>query len=406
MSKSSLGWLCTAGVVFLCSCSRRDTMEAKGDPPQATVVAVAKAKHEDLSRQLVLTAEFRPYQEIDLHAKVAGYVKKIYVDVGDRVKEGQLLAVLEIPEMKDDLTRAAAAQRRSMAEVERARDELVRSQSSHEASHLSYARLASVIKLRPNLVAQQEIDEALARDRVSEAQIASAKEALAAAEQGVQVASADEEKVKTLAAYSRITAPFGGVITKRYADTGAMIQAGTASQTQTMPVARLSADQLLRLVLPAPESVVPRIHVGEPVTVNVHSLNRSYEGRVARFSGKIDIGTRTMETEIDVPNPGFVLKPGMYAEAALTLDRRVDALAVPVQALNVNGQSTTVFLVSPENKIEERPVTLGIETPNRVEILSGIKENDLVVVGSRSQLKAGQRVEPKVVDPASFSGAE
>ena len=146
--------------------------------------------------------------------------------------------------------------------------------------------------------------------------------------------------------------------------------------------------------------------MGEPVTVTVHSLNRSYEGRVARFSGKIDIGTRTMETEIDVPNPGFVLKPGMYAEAALTLDRRADALAVPVQALSVDGQGTTVFVVSPENKIEERPVTLGIETPNRVEILSGIKENDLVVVGSRSQLKAGQRVEPKVVDPASFSGAE
>ncbi len=122
-----------------------------------------------------------------------------------------------------------------------------------------------------------------------------------------------------------------------------MIQAGTASQTQTMPVARLSEDQLLRLVLPVPESVVPRIHVGEPVTVNVHSLNRGYEGRVARFSGKIDLATRTMETEIDVPNRGFVLKPGMYAEAALTLDRRADALAVPVQALSVNGQSTAVF---------------------------------------------------------------
>ena len=201
MLKSSVGWLCIAGVVFLCSCSRRDTMEARSDPPQATVVAVAKAKHEDLSRQLTLTAEFRPFQEIDIHSKVAGYVKKIYVDVGDRVQEGQLLAVLEIPEMQDDITRAVGAQRRSLAELARARDELVRSQSAHEASHLSYTRLASVIKVRPNLVAQQEIDEALARDRVSEAQIASAKEALAAAEQGVQVARADEEKVKTLAAY-------------------------------------------------------------------------------------------------------------------------------------------------------------------------------------------------------------
>jgi len=116
MLKSSVGWLCIAGVVFLCSCSRRDTMEARSDPPQATVVAVAKAKHEDLSRQLTLTAEFSPFQEIDVHSKVAGYVKKIYVDVGDRVQEGQLLAVLEIPEMQDDITRAVAAQRRSLAD--------------------------------------------------------------------------------------------------------------------------------------------------------------------------------------------------------------------------------------------------------------------------------------------------
>src|SRR5256886_1767361 len=119
MLKSSVGWLCIAGVVFMCSCSRRDTMEARSDPPQATVVAVAKAKHEDLSRQLTLTAEFRPFQEIDVHSKVAGYVKKIYVDVGDRVQEGQLLAVLEIPEMQDDITRAVAAQRRSLAELAR-----------------------------------------------------------------------------------------------------------------------------------------------------------------------------------------------------------------------------------------------------------------------------------------------
>src|SRR5436853_6048110 len=142
MLKSSVGWLCIAGVVFLCSCSRRDTMEARSDPPQATVVAVAKAKHEDLSRQLTLTAEFSPFQEIDVHSKVAGYVKKIYVDVGDRVQEGQLLAVLEIPEMQDDITRAVAAPRRSLAELASARDELVRSQSAHEASHLSYTRLA------------------------------------------------------------------------------------------------------------------------------------------------------------------------------------------------------------------------------------------------------------------------
>jgi RND family efflux transporter MFP subunit len=338
---------------------------------------------------------------------VAGFVKKIYVDVGDRVKEGQLLTVLEIPEMQDDLTRALAAKRRSSADLERARDELLRSQSSHEASHLSYARLAEVIKKRPNLVAQQEIDDALARDRVSEAQVSAAREALAAAEQGVQVATADEEKIKTMSAYARITAPFAGVISKRYADTGAMIQAGTASQTQAMPVVRLAEDHLLRLVLPVPESVVPRVRVGTPVAVRVPSLNRTFEGKVARFTSQVQLSTRTMDTEVDVPNSALLLKPGMYAEASLVLEQRDDALAIPIQAVNLGDQKkSTVFLVTPDNQIEERPVKLGIETPTKVEVLSGIAENDLVVVSGRGSVRPGERVEPKIVDLAALKGGE
>jgi RND family efflux transporter MFP subunit len=400
-------WLVAPAIVCLGGCGRKDAAEAKSDPPRAVTVAVAKAKHEDLSRELVLTAEFRPFQEIDVHSKVAGFVKKIYVDVGDRVKEGQLLTVLEIPEMQDDLTRALAAKRRSSAELERARDELVRSQSSHEASHLSYARLAEVIKKRPNLVAQQEIDDALARDRVSEAQVSAAREALASAEQGVQVASADEDKIKTMAAYARITAPFAGVISKRYADTGAMIQAGTASQTQAMPVVRLAEDRLLRLVLPVPESVVPRVRVGTPVAVRVPSLNRTFAGKVARFTSQVQLSTRTMDTEVDVPNPELLLKPGMYAEASLVLEQRDDALAIPIQAVNLGDQKkSTVFLVTPDNLIEERAVKLGIETPTKVEVLSGIAENALVVVSGRGGIWPGERVEPKIVDLAALKGGE
>ena len=389
-------WLLSISVV--CSCSRQQRIEAKGDSPKPITVAVARATFADLSRQLVLTAEFRPYQEVDVHAKVAGYLKKINVDVGDRVSRGQLLGDLEIPEMADDLTRAMAAERRSNAELERARDELTRANAAHEATHSSYARLASVIKARPNLVAQQEIDDALARDRVTEAQIAAAKSAIAAAEQQVQVSRADQDKVKTLNAYSRITAPFAGVVTKRYADTGAMIQAGTASQSQAMPVVRISENDVLRLVLPAPESVVPRIHIGSAVEVRVPTLNRTFQGKVARFSGEVQSSTRTMETEVDVPNPTLVLMPGMYAEALLTLERRRDALAVPVQAIATQDNKATVLLVNGAGVIEARSVTVGLETPSKVEILAGLRQNDLVVIGSRSRLRVGQRVQPKVME--------
>ncbi len=389
-------------LALIISCSRQIQVEARGDPAQIITVAVARATLADLSHDLVLTAEFRPFQEIDVHAKVAGYVKKMYVDVGDRVKEGQLLAVLEIPEMANDLARASAGTRRSDADVLRARDELRRTESAHDAAHLSYTRLAAVSKARPNLVAQQELDDSQARDLVSEAQVAAAKSALASSEQQVQVSSADEDKVKTLNAYARITAPFAGVITKRYADTGAMVQQGTASQTQAMPVVRLSENSLLRLVLPVPETVVPSIHIGEPVEVRVPSLNRSFQGKVARFSDRVQFSTRTMETEVDVANPSLVLIPGMYAEAHLTLEKKTQVLAVPVQAIAGHESNPAVLVVNADKRLEERAVKRGLETAGRVEILAGLHESEMVVVGSRSQLKAGQQVEPKVVDPGEL----
>lgn len=392
-------------VVALSSCSRPSRIEAKSEPAKVVTVAVAKARPEDLSRDMIMTAEFRPYQEIDVHAKMAGYLKKIYVDVGDRVKAGQLLATLEIPELADELQQASATKKRSDAEVLRAQGEIQRSEAAHAATHSSYSRLASVIKVRPNLVAQQEIDEALARDRGSEAQLAAARASLSAAEQQVLVSKASEQRVRTMIEYSRITAPFSGVITKRFADTGAMIQAGTASQTQAMPLVRLSQNDRLRLVLAVPESIVPRIRTGAPVEVNVESLGKTFSGTVSRFAGRIQASTRTMETEVDVPNPRLVLIPGMYASVVLNIDRKDDALAVPLQAVADHENRPSVFIVNAEKRIEERPVRLGIETPTKVEVLSGLHANELVVVGSRNQLRPGQKVETKLIELAESKGA-
>src|SRR5262249_4238658 len=157
------------------------------------------------------------------------------VDVGDRVKQGDLLAILEVPEMADDLRRASANVDRAEADVARAKDELQRAQSAHEIAHLSFERLSGVAKQKPGLIAQQEIDHARSKDLLAEAQVSAAKSGLTAATQQVHVNGADVQKVKTLIDYTRVTAPFTGVITKRFADLGSMIQAGTASQTQAMP---------------------------------------------------------------------------------------------------------------------------------------------------------------------------
>ncbi len=381
-------------MILLCfvaaSCARVETKAA--DTPAAVTVAVAKAAPEDLSRDLVLTAEFRPFQEVDVMAKVAGYVKVINVDVGDRVKQGQVLATLEIPEMADDRTRAQASVERSQAEVARARDDLQRAESTHDNAHVTYTRLLGVSKQRPGLIAQQEIDDAQSKDLVAEAQIAAAKSNLAAAEQQVHVNTAELQKVKTMFEYTRVTAPFAGVVTKRFADTGSMIQAGTASNTQAMPLVRLSENSLLRLILPVPESAVSTVHIGQAVDVRVPSMNRNFPGRVARFSDKVAVATRTMDTEVDVPNPSLVLIPGMYAEVNLALDRRKGVLAIPIAAVDA-GQ---VMVVTPENRVEVRKVELGLETAAKVEIRSGLNAGEMVVIGSRSGLQAGQEVRPKL----------
>jgi RND family efflux transporter MFP subunit len=394
-------------LVALCSCDRKpEAEEPRAGTPVSSlppVVAVARAGPADLIKTVVLTAEFRPFQEIEVHAKVSGYVKQIMVDVGDRVVAGQTLAILEVPEMSDDVARAQASSKRSEAEVQHARDELAQAQAGYDAAHLTYQRLADVNKQRPNLIAQQEIDDARGKDLAAEAGVSAAKSALAAAQQQVQVSQVDQQRTNTMLAYSKITAPFAGVISKRYADTGAMIQAGTASQTQALPLVRLSEIGKLRLVLPVPESMVSKIHLGEVVEVRVPSLNRSFPGTVSRFSDTVSTATRTMETEVDVLNPGLTLVPGMYAEANLTLDRRQKALAIPLMAVSTQGDKSSVFVVTAENKVEERQVKLGIQTANRTEVVAGLHDGDLVVVGNRSQIQPGLQVTPKQIEMAKVS---
>jgi len=314
-----------------------------------------------------VAAEFRPYSEIDLHSKVSGYVKQIYVDIGDKVKPGQLLAVLELPELQDDLDHAIAARQRAQAD--------------YKDVHLAYQRMIEVNKEHPNLIAQQDLDTAEAKDATAQGALAGAK--------------SEVEKYQTLWSYTRITAPFGGVITKRYADPGALIQAGTASQTQAMPLVRLSDNNLLRLDFPVSVDYVRGVKLNAPLSVTVGSLGgRTYTGKIARFSNKVDDSTRTMIVEMEVPNPHLELVPGMYANVTLRVDERTNALAIPVEAVQPGGKS--VLVVNPVHQVEERAVSLGIETPAKYEILSGLSDGDLVMVGNPAQVSVGQKVEPRI----------
>lgn len=399
--------ICTAILAAsTAGCGRPDARAAERTPGGAPTVAAARIERGDVAQVLTVAAEFRPFQEIEVHAKVAGFLKSISVDVGDHVREGQLLAVLEIPELQADIRQDEAAVKRAMEEINRAQADLERTQSAHEVAHLGAARLSNVMKARPNLIAQQDIDEAMGRDRVAEAQVATAQAALASAREQLEIAKAAQSKTQTLFDYARITAPFSGVVTRRYADPGAMIQAGTSSQTQAMPIVRLSESDRLRLVIPVPESAVSRVRVGSPVDVAVQSLGRTVSGTVARFSDRLDTETRTMRVEVDVANRDGELVPGMYANAMLVLNEAKGALVAPVQALDRTETGSRVMVIGRDGTLETRTVSLGLEAADRVEVRTGLKEGDMVVVGSRAQLKAGSVVVPKVVAAAPAAGGE
>jgi RND family efflux transporter MFP subunit len=392
----------------LLSCARGNgEAEASGgvttNSSETLVVPVAKVGRSTLSTDLVLTGEFLPYQEIDVMAKEAGYIKSIGVDIGDRVKAGQKLAELEIPEMQDDITHANAAVEASEADITTARNDLARAKAAFDIAHLSYTRILEVSKREVGLVPQQEVDEAHSRELGAEAQVSAAISTLDAAQRKTSMSKADQARWLTLQKYTVISAPFTGVITKRYANTGAMIQQGISSDTQAMPVVRLSQNDLLRLILPVPESAVPGIRIGETVDVTVNSLQKTFPGRVTRFENKISMATRTMDTEVDVPNSDYILIPGMYAEVNLRLKQSKNALTVPIDAIDEAGSSPTIYAVQ-DSTVRIVPVTTGIRTAVEEEVRSGIQEGDLVIIGRHTGLKEGQRVRTRLM-PAPTQGS-
>jgi len=402
--------LIAAGAGLLASCSNSEKVQANnpGDPGSATAqvsVGVTKVGRKALERTLALSSELVPYQVIDVYAKESGYVKELNVDYGSRVQKDQVMATLDIPELQSQLQQDDAAIKTAQNQVSHAQNELSRVKAQYTALHLQYDRLNKVSQSKPGLVAQQEVDDAQGKDLAADAQVEASQSNLEVTQSQLESARAKREHDQVLFDYAKITAPFAGVVTQRYANLGMLMQAGTSSSTQATPLVRLSQDDRFRLVIPVPESYVHYIHLNDPVSVMVPSLNHTFPGKVARFSVDVQEDTRTMHTEVDVMNPNRILLPGLYAEATITLEKKNNTLAVPIQAVD-QGDRNTVYVVTPSNKIEIRPITLGIQTATDAEVLSGLKEGESIVVSDRSGLKAGQDVQPKVIELVQYQGQE
>src|SRR5438445_8473321 len=324
--------------------SAEPTKEAT--PPVA--VQVVQPKRGSITRNITLPGEIKPYQQATLYAKVAGYLKTITVDKGDRVKEGGLIADIEVPEMLADLARYKA-------EV--------------EVAELDYKRLSESQKKLPDLVVPQTVDNARGK---------------------LDVAKASLERTETLLGFARITAPFSGVITKRMVDPGAFIPAATSgSAAQNAALFTLMDFSKVRVQVAVPEPEVPFIQNGLPVKITVEELpGRAFEGSITRYAQALDDATKTMLAEIDLPNPKADLPPGMYATLRLIVERQPDVLIIPTDALVVEKTRNSVFTVA-DNKAKRLTVKTGFNDAGQVEILEGLSLNQPVILLGKQVLSDG-----------------
>ena len=370
------------------------TSRTSAAPQEVPIVAASRAVRMDMRNDVTLTAELEPYYEVDVMAKEAGYIRHMLVDIGDHVRAGQLLCVLEIPELQDDLQRAKADVQTATAVQSAAEQDRKRAMAAEAIAHLSYTRILDVSKKEPGLVPLQEVDVAHSRDLEAEAQVASAEQNVQASISRLQAAKSVLDHEIALFAYTKIVSPLNGVVTQRFASDGAMIQAGTSSSTQAMPVVHVAQDDVLRLMLPVPEAYVGTIHNGQPVSITLPALNRSFSGKVTRFADRVQASTRTMTAEVDLKNTTRDLIPGMYAQVQLNLADAPDAVAVPVAAVDGTGKECKVYVVDSAGLVHVRAVETGIQNPQFVQVVSGIQPGEGVILGSHSGLQDGQKVQP------------
>lgn len=385
--------------IVSCHSADKDTASAAALPS----ARVAVAQRGDISHVLTLAGQFQPYQVVDIHPKVSGYMKRINVDIGDIVHQGETLAILEVPELRAQLESSVFQLKQSQEEIARAQQEINRAKALNYALHAESVRLQQAAATRPGLIAQQELDNANAKDLDSQAQVDAAKAAMAAAEQHAESARAENERYQALENYTNVTAPIAGVVIWRYADTGALIQGGTNSNDSTLPIVRLSQSALLRLRLPVPEDDVKFIHQGDLFQVRVDAVNRSFTGKVARFTRSVNFETRTMETEIDVDNKDLSIAPGMYANTMLQLATEHDVVTVPMEALVLvaPGQSA-VYVLDDDNRVHIRRVETGLEGQKLAEIAHGLSPGERVILGGQEKYQEGEQVSPFVQSsPAS-----
>ena len=367
-------------VLFVSACSDRTRADSSSTQPRPdglrARVGVITTEHKELVRKIALPGTVTAFYEATLYGKVAGYVQKISVDKGDRVRRGQTLAVLEVPEMVKELDQVEAAYREAVAS-------LSRSKAEADLQAATYERYKEVHSKDPDAISKQELDEYRSRAEVAKANVE-------LAEAKVATARANHERLLALSQYALITAPFSGVVTARFVDPGALIPGATSSN---QPIVTLQDLDTLRVYVNVPEVDVPFIREGTPASLTTAAYpGKVFDAHVTRFAEALDPATRTMKTEIDLPNPKHDLRPGMYADVTLELTKSPNAVIIPASALVIEAGKKFVYVVR-DGEGHRVAGEIGFDDRGAVEIRSGLKAGEQVVVSGKENLTDGKPVE-------------
>jgi multidrug efflux system membrane fusion protein len=325
-------------------------------------VVVVHPKLEAPQQELVLPSTLQAFTESPIYARTSGYLAHWYKDIGSRVQKGQLLADIETPEIDQELMQARAARDQADAQMKLA-----------ETSAKRYENLQKM-----DAVAQQETDERTSAYVQGQAQLAAA--------------TANLHRLGHLESFKHIYAPFSGVITKRNIDIGALINAGNSGANQELfDMAKLDP---IRVFVDVPEIYAPSVRTGVHATIELAGLaGQHFTGNVARTADSIDLATRTLRTEIDVPNPKGALLPGSYAQVHFDVNIKTMRLSVPVNALLFRSEGMRAAVVGSDGKVHLKPVVIGRDYGTTLEVLGGLDQNDAVILNPSDSLEEGQQVQ-------------
>jgi RND family efflux transporter MFP subunit len=370
---------------------------AKADNPPR--VEVVHPRRFTVAQRLQTNATLEAFEEADLFAKVSGYLSDVRVDIGDHVKAGQLLAVIDDPELKQELAEAKAQLESKKNSLESARRQ-VDHNKAEVALQNALAKDRDQLGEGRGFLSDRTLDQVHANADVAKADLGAAEANRDLAANQVDVAAATVEKIKTLLAYTQIVAPFDGVVARRQVNRGDLVQAA-ATATRTTPSAgslfKVQRIDTIRVFCDVPENDVPQLHVGDPAIVRPSGFDgKPFIGKVTRFSLRLDPETRNMRTEIDLPNPKEQLYPGMYAMVSLEMNRRPDALTVPTAAVGADGDGNFVYTIT-DNRITRLAVKTGLTDNGRIEVTTGLSEETPVVASTKGAPPPTTAVQPQMV---------